>query len=145
MLSSMAIGAMARGEHGGAPARTVLLVTPHLGLVDQWLRARLMDPSLLPADEPLVVASQTDEDVTITTDADEIGAFLERDAFRLIISTYASLPKVAQATRGRAIDFAVFDEAHVMAGIGPQIGLGLDDARLRARYRLFLTATPRTS
>ena len=55
----MAIGAMARGEHGGAPARTVLLVTPHLGLVDQWLRARRMVPSLLPADEPLAVASQT--------------------------------------------------------------------------------------
>ena len=52
MLSLMAIGAMARGEHGGAPARTVLLVTPHLGLVDQGLRARRMDPSLLPADEP---------------------------------------------------------------------------------------------
>ena len=41
------------------------------------------------------------------------------------------------------IEFAIFDEAHGMSGVGKRNGYGLFDKNLPIRYRLFLTASSR--
>ena len=64
----------------------------------------------------------------------------------MVYSTYNSLERVAEAmgTAGREADLVIFDEAHNTAGRPTKFtAFGLDDGRLRAERRLFLTATPR--
>jgi predicted helicase len=81
-----------------------------------------------------------------TTDADEIASFMSGAGRRVIFSTYASSPKVADAmaaTPEYRFDLAICDEAHWCAGL--QTGANktiLDDTRIRAQKRLFFTATP---
>ena len=83
-----------------------------------------------------------------TTDAHEIGLALARGRQErrpvVVYSTYNSLERVAEAMGGREADLVVSDEAHNTAGRPSKFAaFGLDDERLRARRRLFLTATPR--
>jgi len=84
--------------------------------------------------------------VPVTTEAPEIRAFLKRPGRRVVFATYHSSPKVAEASSGRApeFDLAIADEAHRCAGLasGP-FSVILDPSRIRAKKRLFMTATPK--
>jgi superfamily II DNA or RNA helicase len=82
-----------------------------------------------------------------TTDPQAIECFLGVSGRRLVIGTYASSPQIAkamsEAPEDVRFDLVVCDEAHHCAGI--ETGAHrtvLDDARIRARRRLFVTATP---
>ncbi|WP_199550272.1 DEAD/DEAH box helicase [Streptomyces sp. N35] len=64
----------------------------------------------------------------------------------LIVGTYASADKLAAAVRshGRPLDLLIADEAHHLAGpTDAATAKVVDSARLPARRRLYMTATPR--
>jgi predicted helicase len=65
---------------------------------------------------------------------------------RVVFVTYHSAAKVAEALQrsGQRLDLLICDEAHVTAGhASKRDALALDDGRMPATKRLFLTATPR--
>ena len=135
-----------------SPTGTSLVVLPTIPLIDQTLEAYKMSSRSIASGRTatLVVASDcADGSVQRTTDADDIATFLraavDGDGPSLILSTYKSLERVAEAQRlvNATIDVAVFDEAHVMTGRSHESGLGLDDAHITLPRRLFLTATPK--
>lgn len=81
----------------------------------------------------------------ITTDPKVIAAFLELPGRRVVFATYHSSPQIAQALAlvGEPLDLVICDEAHYCAG--PERGAlktVLDDEKIPARKRLFVTATP---
>jgi len=65
----------------------------------------------------------------------------------LVLSTYASLPVVADAHAGRELprwDLVIIDEAHRTAGRGDGVWKTVhSDEAIPARRRLYMTATPR--
>jgi superfamily II DNA or RNA helicase len=83
----------------------------------------------------------------VTTDPAEVAAFLRKRGPRVVFSTYQSSPRVATAqalARVAAFDLAIADEAHRCAGkVDANFGTILDAAAIKARKRLFATATPR--
>ena len=106
-------------------------------------------------------AGQRDEDaslqeleIPVTTAADKIAAALRRtrgSAMTVVFSTYQSLPVLEQAQRQRApaFDLVLSDEAHRTTGVerpgddtSPFV-LVHDRERIRAKKRLYMTATPR--
>lgn len=145
-----------------------LFAAPSIALVGQarreWLRH---------CDEPistLVVCSSVAEgrsredavDISahelacpVTTDAAEIAAFLNgKPKTRAVFCTYSSLHRVAVAQSQHdapAFDLAIADEAHRTTGEFDKTGKGAktdwrlfhDGERLRAKRRLYMTATPR--
>ena len=143
--------------------RVGVVVLPTRPLIDQTLSAYRKFSSAIASGRihVLVVASDcADASVERTTRADAIREFLVQhaDAPVLVLSTYDSLHNVSAAVEagasdrgargggdaaGSPIGLVVFDEAHYMAGRGQKYSFGLDDAKLRARRRLFLTGTPR--
>ena len=82
----------------------------------------------------------------VTTDPGAIRAFLNSAGRRIVFSTYKSSPQIAKAMAedcDAVFDLAVCDEAHWCAGLaGRSNRTILDDSRIRARKRLFFTATP---
>lgn len=91
----------------------------------------------------------------VTTEPGEIARFmLERTRGSAVFCTYQSLARVAEAQReyeAPKFDFAIADEAHRTTGAFDRTAKGretdwqlfLDDDRLGARRRLYMTATPR--
>jgi len=134
---------------------TLLYVTPNLKLVDQVFDS--LDAFDTFADIPherLIIASKSGRSKEHrTTSVDEIAAFLTsegksstKNSMRFLVSTYQSYRKVAEAVKkidSTRINFAVFDEAHVMEGNGKLFGMGLYDDNIPIDKRLFVTATPR--
>ena len=63
-----------------------------------------------------------------------------------MFATYQSSPQIAAAFKGRTprFDLAVADEAHRCAGrVGTEFTTILDPDQIKAKRRLFMTATPR--
>ncbi|MBS1892434.1 MAG: DEAD/DEAH box helicase family protein [Actinobacteria bacterium] len=83
--------------------------------------------------------------VRVTTDPEVIAGFLEGEGESVVFSTYQSSEQVAAACGGDVeFDLLIADEAHWAAGLldSPHATI-LDNDRLPAAMRLFLTATPR--
>ena len=82
-----------------------------------------------------------------TTDPHEIAAFMRRKGPKVLFSTYLSSSRIveAQAIANVEIDLILCDEAHRTTGAErkPFFQTPLDNQRLRARRRLFQTATPK--
>ena len=75
-----------------------------------------------------------------------IAAFLRRRGRRVVFATYQSSPQIAAAFKDRTprFDLAIADEAHRCAGrVGTEFTTILDPEQIKARRRLFMTATPR--
>src|ERR1700678_686474 len=74
-------------------------------------------------------------------------AFLRRSGTHVVFATYQSSPEIAKVFRlGRvpAFDLVVADDAHRCVGpISSAFRTVLDADAIRARRRLFMTATPR--
>jgi superfamily II DNA or RNA helicase len=136
--------------------RTLILL-PSLSLLAQTLREWTAN-----AKEPFsVLAVCSDETVRgdswtshtsdlgrpVTTDPEDIAAFLRKRGRRVVFATYQSSPRVKEAfTLGRvpAFDLAIADEAHRVAGaLDTDFATILDADAIKARNRLFMTATPR--
>jgi superfamily II DNA or RNA helicase len=140
-------------------AKRVLVLVPSLSLLGQTLRewataiefdylAVCSDDTVTKDEHDAVVASTSELGVPVTTDAERIASFLRRRGAerRVIFSTYQSSPQIAAAQAGRTpgFDLVIADEAHRCAG--SQAGVFatvLDQTKIKARKRLFMTATPR--
>jgi superfamily II DNA or RNA helicase len=137
-------------------ARHVLLLVPTIPLLRQsareWHRHADTRRSVLricsdkaPAGTEDVLRG--DELGTLrTTDPAEIEERLRGDAPLLVLCTYDSSPTLAEAMQtipGFAFDVAIADEAHRCAGLeGARSRTILDGEAIRAKRRLFFTATP---
>ncbi|MDQ6797624.1 MAG: hypothetical protein M3011_06315, partial [Actinomycetota bacterium] len=98
--------------------------------------------------EDLPLRRAQDLKVPVTTDPDVVARFLRARGgpARVLFATYQSAPVIAAAFVQGAptIDLVVADEAHLCAGPeGGPFRLVLDAGAIRARRRLFMTATPR--
>jgi superfamily II DNA or RNA helicase len=136
--------------------RTLILV-PSLSLLAQTLRewsANATEPFdylAVCSDETVVgedkLTQHTAElGLPVTTDPERIAAFLRRRGRRVVFATYQSSPQIAAAYEDRtpAFDLAVADEAHRCAArVSTEFATILDAAQIKARRRLFMTATPR--
>lgn len=140
---------------------STLVLLPSLGLLSQTLHEWTMA-----ANEPFeVLCVCSDESVgrrgsdetvhsvhdlafPVTSNADEIKAFLNRSSKKVIFSTYQSSPLIAEAQGDPSVpsfDLAIADEAHRCAGkVSGDFSTILDSQKIRAKKRLFTTATPRT-
>ncbi len=139
------------------PQRTLVLV-PSLSLVSQllsdWSKDSLQPFRFLPVcsdqtvgGEDHLLAHVSELGVPPTTQPAEIAAFLRGTGRRVVFSTYQSVPTVALAFQQHQLkpfDLVIADEAHRCAGVkeGP-FATVLDARKIRARKRLFMTATPR--
>jgi superfamily II DNA or RNA helicase len=140
-------------------SRRTLVVVPSLSLLAQTLRewsssaGKPFDYLVVCSDQTVVgedrfVQRTSEIGLPVTTDPAVIAGFLRRRGTRLVIfATYNSAPRIAEAYRlGRVprIDLVVADEAHRCAGRASRdFAAVLDGAAIPARYRLFMTATPR--
>lgn len=140
-------------------AERVLVLVPSLSLLKQtlrvWMVNRRADFDILPVcsddtvsrDEDAIVAHTSDLGVPAKTDPEDIARFLRRRGPRVIFCTYHSSPQVAAAFAGGRIptfDLVLADEAHRCAGpVSSDFATVLDGSRIKARRRLFMTATPR--
>jgi superfamily II DNA or RNA helicase len=79
------------------------------------------------------------------TDPKEIKKYIKNvDSKLVIISTYQSSNKLAEACKDISFDFAFFDEAHKTVGqINKKFTMMLTDQHLVIKKRLFMTATPK--
>ena len=142
-------------------AERALVLVPSLSLLKQtmqmWTVSRRVPFEPLPvcsdqtvglSGEDAAVAHTSELGVPVTTDPHDIGAFLRRRSGpRVVFSTYQSSPQIAAAFavgRVPAFDLVIADEAHRVAGIeSSDFATVLDEAAIKARRRLFMTATPR--
>jgi predicted helicase len=136
--------------------RTLVLL-PSLSLLAQTLRewstnasspleylAVCSDQTVAERDE--LVQNTSELGMPVTTSPEVIAAFLRRRGQQVVFTTYQSSPQIAAAQTGRVpgFDLAVADEAHSCAGrVGSEFTTILDHGLIRAKRRLFMTATPR--
>lgn len=142
-------------------AERTLVLVPSLSLLKQtmlvWTVNRETSFEALPVCSDQTVGRTTDDaavayaselGVPVTTDPQEIAAFMRhRSGPRVVFSTYQSSPQIAAAfALGHVppFDLVIADEAHRIAGpISSDFATVLDDAAIKARRRLYMTATPR--
>ena len=152
-------------EDGGR----ILFAAPTIALVSQarreWLRQTTRPlECIVVCSDPYAGGRNENEDTRlselecpVTTDPEAIAAALEGDGpTRVVFCTYQSLRKVTDAQAlhdGEEFDLAIADEAHRTTGALVERRADRerevdfqefhDAARLRARKRLYMTATPR--
>ena len=140
-------------------AHTTLVLLPSLGLLSQtlkeWCFAKHTEFNFLCVCSDATVSKQDDEAIAhtlelglpVTTDENAIAQFLQSAGNKIIFSTYQSSPQIANAQQNPnipAFDIVFADEAHRCAGnASNDFACVLDDTKIRARKKLFLTATPR--
>lgn len=139
-------------------AKRTLVLLPSLSLLKQTMsvwRANAKQPFVaLPvcSDETVsqddtAIAHISELCLPVKTDPAEIGEFLRRSAPCVVFSTYQSSPQIAKAfALGRVphFDLAIADESHRVAGDESSVfATILDAGAIKARRRLFMTATPR--
>ncbi|HUG69820.1 MAG TPA: DEAD/DEAH box helicase family protein [Pirellulaceae bacterium] len=138
-----------------------LVLVPSLSLVQQnlaeWGRHSAedfdflvvcSDESVLQHQTDTAIPSTADLGVQVTTDAAEIRRFLgqRRKRSAVVFATYQSSDRIAVAQTGKTkpFDLAICDEAHRLAGHAAGLfATVLDGKKIKARKRLFMTATPR--
>jgi superfamily II DNA or RNA helicase len=149
----------ALGVHERLDSKRTLVLVPSLSLLSQTLRewnanakerfeylAVCSDETVSDPDAP--VSTTHDLGVPVTTDANDIAAFLRGRTRRVVFSTYQSSPQIAAAYRRKRkpppFDLVICDEAHRCAGpVSSDFATILDAKNVPARRRLFTTATPR--
>jgi len=140
-------------------AKRTLVLLPSLSLLKQTMavwRANAETPfAALPvcSDETVsqgdtAIAHISELCLPVKTDPAEIADFLRRRSGpRVVFSTYQSSPQIAKAFALRRVpefDLAIADESHRVAGDESTVfGTILDADAIKARRRLFMTATPR--
>ena len=142
-------------------AERTLVLVPSLQLMKQtigaWRSNKKVDFEYLPVcsdetvskdDNDMPVSSTSDLGLPVTTDPDEIAKFLRRRSGpRVVFATYQSSPQIAKAFKlGHvpAFDLAIADEAHRCAAPhSSEFATILDNEKIKARRRLFMTATSR--
>lgn len=96
-------------------------------------------------DQPISTVGDLPFDVT--TSSEQIASFLKLSGEKIIFSTYQSSAQVAKAQEGSGttFDLVICDEAHRLTGkTDADYATVLDEKKIVAEKRLFMTATPRT-
>jgi len=134
------------------------VLVPSLTLLSQTLRewsasasgplaflAVCSDPTVASDDD--LVEHTSDLGIPVTTDPAVITQFLRRDDHKVVIfATYQSSGRLTSHELGAvpSFDLAIADEAHHCVGVAAGVfATILDAAKIPARRRLFMTATPR--
>jgi superfamily II DNA or RNA helicase len=140
------------------PAVTLVLV-PSLNLLSQtlseWAKNTTSEWSYLCVCSDDTVNKSDDQAIStvdelpfeVTTNPDDIAIFLTHSGTRIIFSTYQSSARVAQAQQltGTTFNLVICDEAHRLTGkTEADYATVLDNSKIVAEKRLFMTATPRT-
>jgi superfamily II DNA or RNA helicase len=131
--------------------KKVVVLVPTLALIRQT-RNEWLDRSEKPIEYICVCSDRTVEDdarvlvadLPVVDDADGIRRFLRHpsDKVKVIFSTYQSAHRLKEADA--SVDLIIFDEAHKTTGVEDKpFAIGLSNENIRARHRLFMTATPR--
>jgi superfamily II DNA or RNA helicase len=139
--------------------RTTLVLVPSLNLLAQTLAewAKNMsspwnylcvcsDDTVNKADDQ-PISTVGDLPFDVTTNSEQIASFLQLGGEKIIFSTYQSSAQVAKAQEGSGttFDLVICDEAHRLTGkTDADYATVLDEKKLVAEKRLFMTATPRT-
>ena len=140
---------------------STLVLLPSLGLLSQTLHEWTLaaneefqvlcvcsDESVGKKGSDEAVHSIADLAFPVTSNAGEIRSFLNGSGKKVIFSTYQSSPLISEAQIDKAVpafDLAIADEAHRCAGkVSGDFSTILDGEKIRAKKRLFTTATPRT-
>ena len=135
------------------------MLVPSLSLLGQTLREWVgnaaapfetlpvcSDDTVRQAESDALVASTLDLGFPSTTDPAAVRAFVAQRGPRVVFATYQSSPVIAAALQGTnlSFDLVIADEAHRCAGkVKGAFATVLDNAKIPARRRIFLTATPR--
>ena len=142
-------------ERRAGRGKTVLYLVPSISLILQTMREWSENANT--AHNYVVVCSDrsTGEDGSITelespvsTDVPTVKRSLSRrprDAMTVVFCTYHSLPVVGEAAGNTRFDIVFCDEAHRTTGVEDKSFFTLvhDDSQIRARRRVYMTATPR--
>ena len=141
-------------------AEKTLVLLPSLTLLSQtlteWVANASEEFSYLPVCSDQTVSRGSDAAIMftsdlqfpVTTNPDDIAAFMRSRGRIVLFSTYQSSPQIAAAQAIKGVpkfDLVIADEAHRCAGkTSSDFGTILDDEQIRATKKLFMTATPRT-
>ena len=138
---------------------TTLVLVPSLSLLSQtlsewaknantkWEYLCVCSDETVNKSDDAPISTTDDLPFDVTTKPADIAAFLERRGRKIIFSTYQSSAQVAKAqkTAGKKFDLVICDEAHRLTGKNDaEFATALDDTKISAKKRLFMTATPRT-
>ena len=138
---------------------TTLVLVPSLSLLSQtlsewaknantkWDYLCVCSDETVNKSDDAPISTTDDLPFDVTTKPADIAAFLERRGRKIIFSTYQSSAQVAKAqkTAGKKFDLVICDEAHRLTGKNDaEFATALDDTKIPAKKRLFMTATPRT-
>ena len=139
--------------------KTTLVLVPSLNLLAQTLAewAKNMsspwnylcvcsDDTVNKADDQ-PISTVGDLPFDVTTSSEQIASFLQLGGEKIIFSTYQSSAQVAKAQEGlgTTFDLVICDEAHRLTGkTDADYATVLDEKKIVAEKRLFMTATPRT-
>ena len=138
-------------------AQTTLVLLPSLNLLSQtmreWSWGSNSDFDLLNVCSDKSVG-KTSEDMTaaeapfpVTSEPEEIAAFLKKPSKKVLFCTYQSSPLIAEVQEDKSIptfDLAIADEAHRCAGkADASFSTILDASKIKSKKRFFTTATPR--
>ena len=138
-------------------AETTLVLLPSLSLLSQtmreWAWAGSTDFAILNVCSDKSVGKKTEDmDPTdaafrVTSNINDIRAFLKRPEPKVVFCTYQSADLISQAQLDEVVpgfDLAIADEAHRCAGkANSSFATILDGSKILATKRLFTTATPR--
>jgi superfamily II DNA or RNA helicase len=141
-------------------SNTTLVLMPSLTLLSQTLKewtankntyfnalCVCSDAAIGKREYDAIIGAIEDLSFPSTSDPAEILKFLEYSGDKVIFSTYQSSPVVAEAQSKSSIQFdlVIADEAHRCTGeLGKAFTTILDQSKIKAKKRLFTTATPRT-
>jgi superfamily II DNA or RNA helicase len=143
-------------------SQSTLVLVPSLSLLSQTLREwtfasnESFDVLCVCSDETVgkksgydtLVQSVNDLSFPVTSDAEEISHFLKAKGSKVIFSTYHSSPLIAESQSNNKVpvfELVISDEAHRCTGaVGSSFTTVLDETLIKAKRRLFTTATPKT-
>jgi superfamily II DNA or RNA helicase len=143
-------------------AKTIAIAVPNLGLVAQGVRMWTQELLALGQKPDWLCVCSDDSDfnndefirtvydtgLPALTDPKKIAKKLrESSKLKIVFTTYQSSDRLAEAARRARMkfDLVIFDEAHRTAGLRSKtFATLLHDRELKARRRLFMTATERT-
>ncbi len=143
-------------------AQKTLVLLPSLSLLSQTLRewtessredfiwkCVCSDKSVAKKDKEIdaLYENTSELGIPVTSDPKQISQFLEIEKNSVVFCTYQSSPLIAEAQKDpniKAFDIVFADEAHRCTGnVSEAFGCVLDNKKIRADKRLFMTATPR--
>jgi superfamily II DNA or RNA helicase len=145
-------------------SKNTLVLVPSLSLLSQtvreWSSASAGQVNVLCVCSDKSVGNRVSSDELVQSiqelpfpvhsDKKTITRFLKNQDEKVVFSTYQSTPVLVEILKNKTIpafDLAVADEAHRCAAIGVHDSVFiniLDRQKIRAKKRLFVTATPRT-